>query len=309
MSDSYEIRFDEYDEPFLAHASGGWKQHKYLMKIPNALGDGKTLYLYTQKEIDAWQNGKRRTLSNRLRDILGYDERDRAIDARNEHENAQKRFRSETAKTAGKPQITKLESMRYMRSKDREKQTRQESEAADKAYKRSVVGVLDTVKEFLGNALSSITGRSKKADEVIEKNADVPMTEVNKKMAASQSAAINAQTGSNQKAATPEAKMASSQNKAIEGSSGSSSQKGSAQNQNGSSEDKNSIASMRKVAMKVLRGDYGNGSERAQKLRSMGYDPTKIQVVAGNLQWARDNDGSYEAISDKELEDILKWVD
>lgn len=303
MYDSYEIRFDEYDEPFLAHASGAWKDHKYLMKVPNAFGDGKTLYLYTQKEIDAWKNGKRRTLSNKIRDLLGYDERDRAIDARNEHENASKRFQS-VAKNMGTTGNTKLDSVRYNRSKERLNQTQAESEAADKAYKRSVVGILDSVKQFFGKALSSISGRNKVADEVIEENADVKLSSIKTDSSAFYQA---------QKDKDTEAQRKATQTRKVDSSAYYQAQKdleAIKKNQNGNSqkEDTSDIKNMRKVAMKVLRGDLGNGDERAKKLKAMGYDPKKIQVIAGNLHWSMENNGSYEGISNQQLEDILKWV-
>lgn len=307
MYDSYEIRFDEYDEPFLAHASGAWKDHKYLMKVPNAFGDGKTLYLYTQKEIDAWKNGKKRTLSNKIRDILGYDERDRAIDARNEHENASKRFQS-VAKKMGTSGNTKLDSVRYNRSKERLNQTQAESEAANKAYKRSVVGILDSVKQFFGDALSAIGGRSRKAEEVIQDNADVKLSSIKSDSSAHYQA---------QKDKDAEAQRQAELNKKADSSAYYQAQKDhqaakkeTLKNQNGNSqkEDTSDIKNMRKVAMKVLRGDLGNGEERTKKLKSMGYDPQKIQVIAGNLNWSMENNGSYEGISNQELEDILKWV-
>ena len=305
MQDFYTIRFDEYDEPFLAHASGGWKEHKYLMKIPNALGDGKTLYLYTQKEIDAWQNGHRRTLSNKLRDILGYDERDRAIDAGNEHENASKRFQS-VSKSMGTSGNTKLESLRYTRSKDRLNQTKIESEAANRAYKRTVVGVLDSVKQFFGKALSAISGRNKVADEVIEQNADTKLSEIKSDLstegARAEKFSEKKTTTSSSSQVQKDLSTAAARQEQLNSPS--------TKNQNGSSqkEDTKDIKNMREVAMKVLRGDLGDGSKRVKELESMGYDPKLIQVIAGNLHWARENQGSYEAISNKQLEEILKMV-
>lgn len=306
MQDFYTICFDEYDEPFLAHASGGWKEHKYLMKIPNALGDGKTLYLYTQKEIDAWQNGHRRTLSNKLRDVLGYDERDRAIDARNEHENASKRFQS-VSKSMGTSGNTKLESLRYTRSKDRLNQTKTESEAANRAYKRTVVGVLDSVKQFFGKALSAISGRNKVADEVIEQNADTKLSEIKSDLSTE---GARAEKFSEKKTTTTSAPSQVQKDLSTAAARQEQLNSPSTKNQNGSSqkEDTNDIKNMREVAMKVLRGDLGDGSKRIKELESMGYDPKLIQVIAGNLHWARENQGSYEAISNKQLEEILKMV-
>jgi hypothetical protein len=64
------------------HNSGNynWDRHKYLEKVPDYFGPGKALYLYTQDEVNAFhgRNGNKagtRTLSNKIRDFLGYDER------------------------------------------------------------------------------------------------------------------------------------------------------------------------------------------------------------------------------------------
>lgn len=55
------------------------------------------------------------------------------------------------------------------------------------------------------------------------------------------------------------------------------------------SEDKKShtVDDMRETALKVLRGDYGNGKDRKEKLEADGYDYETIQWMAGNLNWNR----------------------
>lgn len=55
------------------------------------------------------------------------------------------------------------------------------------------------------------------------------------------------------------------------------------------SDDKQShtVDDMRETALKVLRGDYGNGKDRKEKLESDGYDYETIQWMAGNLNWNR----------------------
>lgn len=305
---SYIIRFDEYDEPFLAHASGAWKDHKYLMKVPNAFGDGKTLYLYTQKEIDAYRNHGRRTLSNKIRDILGYDERDRRNDAGRARDSAQSaldRSQRNFEYTRSNQNSNREKNLAVMRNRNANQAAYQRSKTefdeAESAYNKTILGKLEKVKKFFGNLLSSISGRNRAADEVIDENADVTMNEINKQMAESQSAAIDAQTGSNQRVASPEAKTAASQNRTIEGSSGSVNDKAPAsENQNGSKvkEDTSDIKNMRRVALEVLRGDHGGGEERVQKLISMGYDPKQIQILAGNLRWTPN-------MSDERLREIL----
>ena len=105
MNDNdYIVMIDENGQPYLAHAFGDsvrnfastvnrkirnnvgagnrykYKEHKYKERVDNYYGNGKHLYLYTDDEVRAFhgQNGNQRgsrTLSNRIRDKLGYDER------------------------------------------------------------------------------------------------------------------------------------------------------------------------------------------------------------------------------------------
>lgn len=105
MNDNdYIVMIDENGQPYLAHAFGdgvrnfastvnrkirnnvgkgnryNYKEHKYKERVDNYYGNGKHLYLYTDDEVRAFhgQNGNQRgsrTLSNRIRDKLGYDER------------------------------------------------------------------------------------------------------------------------------------------------------------------------------------------------------------------------------------------
>lgn len=302
MNDGYFIAFDEYDEPYIAHDSdSGWKKHKYLMKIPNALGDGKALYLYTQKEIDAWQNGKRRTLSNRIRDILGYDERDAAIDAHNVRKNANDALLYQNKKFNNRTRLSDKEASLYRRTQDRVAKADEQLYKAEKAYGRTAVGIFDKVKNFFGNAISKITGRSRKAEEVIEENADVKLSDIKEDSSAFYQAQKDRQTAAERKAEEAR-KIDSSAHYAAEKDQKETTKR-SAQNQNGSTEkeDASDIKNMRKVAMQVLRGDLGNGQERVKKLTSMGYDPRTIQVIAGNLMWT-------PGMSDKALQDILKMI-
>ena len=111
MNDNdYIVMIDENGQPYLAHAFGdsvknfastmnrkirnnvgkgsrASKDHKYLMRVDNYFAPGKHLYLYTQDEVNAYmgRNGNKagsRTLSNRIRDKLGWDERSARDDAR-----------------------------------------------------------------------------------------------------------------------------------------------------------------------------------------------------------------------------------
>lgn len=63
----------------------------------------------------------------------------------------------------------------------------------------------------------------------------------------------------------------------------------------------------REVAMGVLRGDYGNGQERKDRLAELGYDYDTIQWLAGNLEWLHQNGWAYEAISDEYLLSLPKF--
>ena len=111
MNDNdYIVMIDENGQPYLAHAFGdrvknfattmnrkirnnvgagsrARKDHKYIMRVDNYFAPGKHLYLYTQDEVAAFEgrNGNKkgsRTLSNRIRDKLGWDERSARDDAR-----------------------------------------------------------------------------------------------------------------------------------------------------------------------------------------------------------------------------------
>lgn len=67
------------------------------------------------------------------------------------------------------------------------------------------------------------------------------------------------------------------------------------------------FADYRKVALGVLRGDYGNGGARKKKLAEMGYDYDTIQWLAGNMQWLHQNGWSYDKISDEYLKSLPKF--
>lgn len=60
-----------------------------------------------------------------------------------------------------------------------------------------------------------------------------------------------------------------------------------------------SLEDMRKVALEVLRGDYGNGQDRIDWLKEHGYDPEIIQAMAGNLKNFHDQFGSYDMSDDQ----------
>ena len=61
-----------------------------------------------------------------------------------------------------------------------------------------------------------------------------------------------------------------------------------------------SLEDMRKVALEVLRGDHGNGSERVKWLEENGYDPELIQAMAGQLKWFGNN------VSDEKLIELME---
>ena len=66
-----------------------------------------------------------------------------------------------------------------------------------------------------------------------------------------------------------------------------------------------SLEELRKVAMDVLRGDYGNGDERKKRLEELGYDYEMIQAIAGQIQGFKDMYDSYD-ISDEQL---IEWME
>ena len=55
----YIIAIDRYGQPYIAHAWGGSKPHKYVAKVE--LGGGKVRYFYTQEEYNAYLRGKTET--------------------------------------------------------------------------------------------------------------------------------------------------------------------------------------------------------------------------------------------------------
>ena len=143
MNDNdYIVMIDENGQPYLAHAFGDrvknfastvnrkirnnvgagnrykYKEHKYKERVDNYYGNGKHLYLYTDDEVRAFhgQNGNQRgsrTLSNRIRDRLGYDERIARDEARaNSGSNESNRMRYKAAQDAyNKTALGKLENI------------------------------------------------------------------------------------------------------------------------------------------------------------------------------------------------------
>ena len=142
MNDNdYIVMIDENGQPYLAHAFGdrvknfattmnrkirnnvgagsrARKDHKYIMRVDNYFAPGKHLYLYTQDEVAAFQgrNGNKkgsRTLSNRIRDKLGWDERSARDDARaNSGSNETNRMRYRAAQDEyNKTALGKLENL------------------------------------------------------------------------------------------------------------------------------------------------------------------------------------------------------
>lgn len=94
----YIIAFDAYGQPYLAHAWGKQKDHKYVHKEPDYYGPGKHLYLYSQKEYERWlSNGKKRNVFQRIqdrsRDKRGWDERSDYETAREKSEAASTKHR------------------------------------------------------------------------------------------------------------------------------------------------------------------------------------------------------------------------
>lgn len=100
MNNDYVILIDENGEPYLAHAWGQKKDHKYKLRVENYYGNGRHLYLYTDAEVAAFQKngGKRNALQrvrDRVRDKLGWDERSELESAQKntkEHAIAQNRY-------------------------------------------------------------------------------------------------------------------------------------------------------------------------------------------------------------------------
>lgn len=54
--DDYIIAVDRDGRPYIAHAWGGNKPHKYVAKVE--LGGGKVRYFYSQEEYSAYLRGK-----------------------------------------------------------------------------------------------------------------------------------------------------------------------------------------------------------------------------------------------------------
>lgn len=91
----YIIAFDVYGQPYLAHAWGKQKDHKYVHKEPDYYGPGKHLYLYSQKEYERWlSNGKKRNVFQRIqdrsRDKRGWDERSEYEEAKERRDSTKK---------------------------------------------------------------------------------------------------------------------------------------------------------------------------------------------------------------------------
>ena len=85
----YILLFDESGQPYLEHA---WLRKgetpKYKLKVDNYYGEGKHLYLYTDREVAAFKNRGKVTLSAKLKDRLGWDERSARDDAAAANKNA-----------------------------------------------------------------------------------------------------------------------------------------------------------------------------------------------------------------------------
>jgi hypothetical protein len=128
---------DENGSPYLAHA---WlkkgeqkKDHKYVVRVPG--DNGKYIYFYSQRDYDIWKNHGRRTLRNRIQDRLGWDERSARNDAA---ENLNK------LKSSGKATASQINA------------ANKSLEDAEAAYKRTAVGLTETVKKYGKTKLSEV---------------------------------------------------------------------------------------------------------------------------------------------------------
>ena len=109
MDNQYLILVDENGQPYIAHAFSfrntfrnvgnavrntasnvgrrARDTHKYIQKIAK---DGKTRYFYSQEEWEAYLRGdskKPTTIGGRIKDAVGYDERERRDQAKREYES------------------------------------------------------------------------------------------------------------------------------------------------------------------------------------------------------------------------------
>lgn len=172
MNNDYILLIDEYGQPYLAHA---WlrkgESHKYLKKIDNYYGKGKHLYLYTQKEVDAFQNpGKRKgkrnlfqRIKDRSRDILGWDERsDRETakeaqnNARDAYGAANRRIEQIKNQQRGNQSAASAASIEQKNAAKNYRKTTKEYRDAQDAYDKTLLGTIDKIKNHRNTPLSEV---------------------------------------------------------------------------------------------------------------------------------------------------------
>lgn len=157
----YIIAFDAYGQPYLAHAWGSPKNHKYLHREPDFYGPGKHLYLYTQKEVDAFKQGRKKgkrnlfqKIKDRSRDILGWDERsDRETakeaqdSARNSYGAANRRTEQIKNQQRGNQRMASAAAIEQKNAEKNYRKATKEYRDAQDAYDKTFLGTIDKIKD------------------------------------------------------------------------------------------------------------------------------------------------------------------
>lgn len=172
MNNDYILLIDEYGQPYLAHA---WLKKgeapRYKLKVPDYYGKGKHLYLYTQKEVDAFQNpGKRKgkrsifqRIKDRSRDILGWDERSDRETAKEAQNNARDAYGAANRRTEqiknqqrGNQSAASAASIEQKNAEKNYRKATKEYRDAQDAYDKTFLGAIDKIKNYRNTPLSEV---------------------------------------------------------------------------------------------------------------------------------------------------------
>ena len=172
MNNDYILLIDEYGQPYLAHA---WLKKgeapRYKLKVPDYYGKGKHLYLYTQKEVDAFQNpGKRKgkrsvfqRIKDRSRDILGWDERSDRETAKEAQNNARDAYGAANRRTEqiknqqrGNQSAASAASIEQKNAEKNYRKATKEYRDAQDAYDKTLLGAIDKIKKHRNTPLSEV---------------------------------------------------------------------------------------------------------------------------------------------------------
>ena len=189
----YVIAFDASGQPYISHAfwnrnkGGQKKEHKYIQRIKDK--NGLWRYFYDQAEWDAYVRGdknKTTTLGGKIKDKLGYDERERKSNAlhklmdaddkkyaaEQEYNKAQEnvdkyyKFGSFIKRNISKKSAEEFEKARDKRDKAANEmwEAQREHEKADREYDNAIrkykdtpLGKIDIARENLDNAKDVIS--------------------------------------------------------------------------------------------------------------------------------------------------------